>query len=80
MMYFNQDTERGVNKVLKVVFLVVAIGVMVALGKLVIDRLDPDTGGMTVTSVDEEHTSCSDTAIKAMRENGLSIPAKCKKK
>ena len=79
-MYMNQDTERGVNKVLKVVFLVVAIGVMAALGKLVVDRLDPDTGGMTVTTVDEEHTSCSDTAVNAMRENGLPIPAKCRKK
>ena len=79
-MYVNPNTEKGVNKVLKIVFLLVAIGVIGALGKLVIDHLDPNTGGMTVTAADEEHSSCSDTAIKAMRENGLSIPIKCRKK
>ncbi len=83
-MYLNQTTERGVNKILKVVFLLVAIGIIVTLGKFVVERLDPDTGGMTVTSVDEEDEKstnpCSETSIKAMRENGLPVPVKCKKK
>ena len=79
-MYTNPKTEHGVNKILKIVFLLVAIGIIGALGKLVVDHLDPDTGGMTVTSAEEDHSSCSDTAIKAMRENGLKVPVKCKKK
>ena len=79
-MYVNPNTEKGVNKILKVVFILVAIGVIGALAKVVIDHLDPDTGGMTVTAADEDHSSCSDTAIKAMRENGLKVPVKCKQK
>ncbi len=79
-MYFNQDTERGVNKVLKFVFILVAIGVIVTLGKYVVARIDPDTGGITSASAEEDDNACSETSIKAMRENGLPIPVKCKKK
>lgn len=79
-MYMNSGTEKGVNKTLKIVFIIITVGIITVLVKVAIGRLDSETGGMTLTSADENDPACSEDAIRAMQQSGVPIPVKCKKK
>lgn len=76
-MYSNDKTSKGVNRVLTIIFVVVALVIVGFLAKAVIERVDGDT--MTLTSESEDNEECGDDAAQqALQNAGVKVPVKCK--
>ena len=78
-MYNNAQTQKGVNKVLAIFFIIFVIVVIGALAMAVLSRIDGDT--MTVTKKSDDQEEClNEDAQQAAKNAGIKVPVKCKKK
>jgi hypothetical protein len=75
----HEKANRGVGKVLLIVFILVAVGMISVLAKNIIKRVDGDT--ITITPSSEDNGECGDAqAQQALEQAGIKVPVKCKNK
>lgn len=76
----HERAKSGAGKVLLIVFILLAVGMIGALAKGIMKHVDGDT--LTInTSEEESSDNCGDEqAQQAMRRAGVKVPVKCKNK
>ena len=75
----HEKAGRGAGKVLLILFILVAIGMVGVLAKNILKRVDGDT--ITISPTSEEDQECGDEqAQKALKRAGVRTPVKCKNK